>query len=258
VGLGLLQQRDHLLPLHAGKTVEKILNGIARREVVEKALYRHAGSLEDGVSTQDIRILHNDLAHAGNVGEGAPFGELIPLLTDSITPSHFPIVRYTPRFNFMKSPLSLLFTVLAFFLLGGCVNDMTHADYVARAAMDEAIKNEPPGNYFIGRRYYKVDYKMWGFVRSPGQPWKTAKLVMMNEQQKLAPDREKGILGSDHGYEYKLYGYFSGQTVYEPASNSFYPEFVLTGYELISTNPAPILRIPGSNDPVRRIIEMPQ
>jgi hypothetical protein len=45
--------------------------------------------------------------------------------------------------------------------------------------------------------------------------------------------------------------------VYEPASNAFYPEFVLTGYELISTNPAPILTIPGSNDPTRRIIETP-
>ena len=36
--------------------------------------------------------------------------------------------------------------------------------------------------------------------------------------------------------------YVSGETVYEPASNGFYPEFVLKKYELISTNPAPILR----------------
>jgi len=156
----------------------------------------------------------------------------------------------------MKLSLPLLLTVLGFFcLLGGCVNDMSHADFVARAAMNDAIKNEPPGDYFIGRRYYKVDYKFWGFVRQPGQLWNTAKLVMMNEQTKLAPDREKGVLGSDHGYEYKLYGHYSGETVYEPASNSFYPEFVLTGYELISTTPPPILSIPGSNDPTRRIIE---
>jgi hypothetical protein len=157
----------------------------------------------------------------------------------------------------MKLPL--LFSILGLFLLAGCVNDMTHADYVARAAMNDAIKTEPPGDYFIGRRYYKVDYKFWGFVRQPGQPWSTAKLVMMNENTKLAPDRQKGILGADNGYEYKLYGSFSpGLPVYEPASNTFYPEFVLTGYELISTNPAPILTIPGSNDPTRRIIEMPR
>jgi hypothetical protein len=157
----------------------------------------------------------------------------------------------------MKPSLPLLFTLLGLLLLGGCVSDMSPADYAARAQMRDAIKNEPPGDYFIGRRYYKVDYKFWGFIRQPGQPWSTAKLVMMNENTKLAPDREKGVLGSDHGYEYKLYGHFSGDTVYEPASNSFYPEFVLTGYQLLSTTPAPILSIPGSNDPVRRIIENP-
>lgn len=156
-----------------------------------------------------------------------------------------------------KSLLPLLVLILGLFQLTGCVNDLTHTDNVARQAMNDAIRNEPPGDYYIGRRYYKVDYKFWGFVRSPGQPWSTAKLVMMNENTKLAPDREKGILGSDHGYEYKLYGHFSGETVYEPASNAFYPEFVLTGYELISTNPAPIFSTPGANDPTRRIIENP-
>jgi hypothetical protein len=158
----------------------------------------------------------------------------------------------------MKQSLSLLSTLLGLLLLGGCVTDYNHTDYVARAAMNAAIKTEPPGDYFIGRRYYKVDYKFWGFVRQPGQPWSTAKLVMMNEQTKLAPDRQKGVLGSDHGYEYKLYGHFSGETVYEPASNSFYPEFVLTGYELLSTTPAPIISTPGANDPVRRIIDVPR
>jgi hypothetical protein len=157
----------------------------------------------------------------------------------------------------MKSTLLLLCSLLGLLILPGCVTDLTGQDYAARAAMNDSIKNEQPGDYFVGRRYYKIDYKFWGFIRKPGQPWSTAKLVMLNEQTKLAPDREKGILGSDHGYEYKLTGYYSGETVYEPASNSFYPEFVLTGYTLISTSPAPILSTPGSNDPTRRIIEMP-
>ncbi|HEX8490504.1 MAG TPA: hypothetical protein VF626_05765, partial [Chthoniobacterales bacterium] len=39
-----------------------------------------------------------------------------------------------------------------------------------------------------------------------------------------------------------IYGTFSGETVYEPASNGFYPEFILKKYELISTNPPPIFR----------------
>ena len=57
--------------------------------------------------------------------------------------------------------------------------------------------------------------------------------------------------GSDNNYEYKLYGYFSGDKVYEPASKSIYPEFVLKGYELISTNPTPIFRSQVSGTPDR-------
>src|SRR5881296_4708211 len=112
----------------------------------------------------------------------------------------------------------------------------------ARIEMSQRIVAEPAGDYFIGRRYYKPDYKFWGYIRRPGQPWSTAEMVMLNEKQKLAPDRERVDIGSDNNYEYKLYGYFSGDKVYEPASNGIYPEFILKGYELISTNPPPIFR----------------
>ena len=112
----------------------------------------------------------------------------------------------------------------------------------AKIAMAQSIQAEPPGDYFIGRRYYKPDFKVWGYVRRPGQPWSTAQLVMLNENQKIAPDREQLKFGSDNNYEYKLYGDFSGDRVYEPASNIIYPEFILKGYELISTNPTPIFK----------------
>ncbi len=127
----------------------------------------------------------------------------------------------------------------------------------ARVSMRQSITQEPPGDYFVGRRFYKRDYKFWGYVREPGQPWNAAKLVMLNEHQKLAPDRAVNQIGSDNGYEYKLYGRFSGETVYEPASNGFYPEFVLTGSELRSSSPAPIFNTPGATDPARRIIARP-
>ena len=61
-------------------------------------------------------------------------------------------------------------------------------------------------------------------------------------EKKLAPDREHLNFGEDNNYEYKLYGYFSGEKVYEPASNTIYPEFVLEKYELISTHPPPIFK----------------
>jgi hypothetical protein len=53
------------------------------------------------------------------------------------------------------------------------------------------------------------------------------------------------------------HGRFSGETVYEPASNGFYPEFVLTGYDLISQTPPPIYREPGALNPERPIIPQP-
>lgn len=126
-------------------------------------------------------------------------------------------------------------------LLAGC-ETMPEGVQQARLAMSAKIEAEPPGDYFIGRRYYKQNYHFWGYVRSPGQPWSTAQLVMLNENQKLAPDREQVNFGFDNNYEYKLFGRFSGDSVYEPASNAVYPEFVLKSYELISTNPAPIFK----------------
>lgn len=155
----------------------------------------------------------------------------------------------------MKTPFLAL---LAFaLLLTGCATTRESAA-AARAQMLAEIANEPPGNYFIARRYYKQDYKFWGYIRKPGQSWSTAKMVVLNENTKLAPDREAGTLGSDNGVEYRVFGSFSGDTVYEPASNGFYPEFVLTGYELRNQTPAPIFAFPSQAlDPARRVIITP-
>jgi hypothetical protein len=127
--------------------------------------------------------------------------------------------------------------------LAGCdTTSPTPGIQAARARMQQQIATETPGDYFIGRRYYKPDFKFWGYVRRPGQSWTAAKLVMLNEKLKLAPDREKLSFGSDNNYEYKLTGEFTGQTVYEPASNGFYPEFLVRNFELITTNPPPIFK----------------
>ncbi|PYJ43298.1 MAG: hypothetical protein DME80_09220 [Verrucomicrobia bacterium] len=144
---------------------------------------------------------------------------------------------------------------------GGC-ETVPQGIQQARIEMVQHIAAEPAGDYFIGRRYFKPDYKFWGYVRRPGQPWSTAELVMLNEKQKLAPDRERLDFGSDNNYEYKLYGIFSGDKVYEPASNGIYPEFVLKGYELISTNPPPIFKsqFRGNASPtdLRYVVEKPE
>jgi hypothetical protein len=172
-------------------------------------------------------------------------------------------IRYT-RQPAMLTHLRSAFLALALlapFLFTGCETtgafEGIQSTNMSRGAMNTAIKAEPPGDYYIGRRFYKQDYKFWGWVRKPGQSWCQAQLVMMNEQTKLAPDREAGKFGSDNNYEYKLYGDFSGQTVYEPASNGKYPEFVLKSYELVSATPGNIFNVSGATDPARRIIPHP-
>src|SRR5436190_4601853 len=150
---------------------------------------------------------------------------------------------------------ALLVPFVTFGFFSGCAT--ADPNEQSRAAMISEINAEPAGDYFIGRRYYKVDYKFWGYIRKPGQPWTAAKMVMLNENTKLAPDRELGKLGSDNNYEYKLFGNFSGETVYEPASNGFFPEFILKGYELKTVTPAKIFKTPGATDPQRRIVAKP-
>jgi len=153
----------------------------------------------------------------------------------------------------------LAFLLLIVGMLAGCQTPGDRGPTAAqRLQTMESIRNEPPGDYFVGRRYFKQDYKFWGYVRRPREPWSTARLVIINENKAAAPDRAAGALGSDNGVEYRLNGYFSGDNVYEPPSNAVYPEFVLTGYEIISRNPLPIFsNQEAALDPQRRVILLP-
>jgi hypothetical protein len=134
--------------------------------------------------------------------------------------------------------------LLAALSLSGCETTSpgpsTVDDAAARAALQQAIANEPPGDYWIGRRYYNANYKFWGYIRRPRQPWKSAQLVVLNEQAKFSPDRALNTMGIDNNSEYRIQGRFTGETIYESASNAFYPEFVATSFQLISTNPTSI------------------
>src|SRR5919201_4380295 len=91
----------------------------------------------------------------------------------------------------MKRSARYLFAtnlVLGVLFFAGC-ETVPQGIQQARIEMTQRIAAEPTGDYYIGRRYYKPDYKFWGYVRKPGQPWSTAEMVMLNEKEKLAPDR---------------------------------------------------------------------
>src|SRR5438045_9421253 len=114
----------------------------------------------------------------------------------------------------LRRSLGLL---LPFLLLAGC-ETAPPGIQAAKVAMAQKYAAEMPGDYFIGRRYYKPDFKFWGYIRRPGQPWSESQLVMLNEKQKLAPDREKLAFGSDNTDQNQLYCYLSGAQVSDPAS----------------------------------------
>jgi hypothetical protein len=121
-----------------------------------------------------------------------------------------------------------------------------------RLQMEQLMALEKPGPTFIGRRYYKNDYKVWGYIRRPTEKWSQSQLVMLNENKTLAPDRALNAIGMDNGYEYQLWGKFSGEKVYEPASNRVYPEFVLERAEMRDDRPGPIFKDSKS---VRRALD---
>jgi len=105
------------------------------------------------------------------------------------------------------------------------------------------IATEPTGNFYYGRRYYVEKTRFWGYLREPRQPAGRAKLVMMREDLKRVPDRlpENGPPGQrygfDNNYEYRIHGRYTGREVYDPNSNQFLPEFMLTDYELLDRQP---------------------
>ncbi|MCW1921156.1 hypothetical protein OKA05_01235 [Luteolibacter arcticus] len=120
-----------------------------------------------------------------------------------------------------------------------------------------AVASEPTGDFFYGRRYYIQKTRFWGYVKRPRQGWDKAKLVIVREDKKRQPDRlpENGPdgqrYGYDQNYEYRLNGYFTGKEAYDPNSNQFLPEFMLTGYEVVNRNPGWLFRPDDRYDPYR-------
>ena len=137
-------------------------------------------------------------------------------------------------------PLPFLILGLAL-LLSSCVDPMVEQHIATRRLM---IAGEPRGDWFIGRRYFIERTQFWGYIRRPGQSWDDARLVMINESQKRVPDRlpEMPMDGSpahgfDHNREYRMWGHFTGRKVYDPNSDLFLPEFMLTNWEVQNESP---------------------
>jgi len=122
------------------------------------------------------------------------------------------------------------------------------------AQRESDISSEQTGSHYIGRRYSVNNTTFWGYLRKPKKSWDTSRMVVMNEDSKLVPDRlpESGATQNyrfDQNYEYKIWGNYTGETIYEPNSNLFLPEFKLKSYELINKDPGWIFSPADRYDP---------
>lgn len=136
-------------------------------------------------------------------------------------------------------------------MLGGCAISSGGGGNLGGPTVEERnakIAAEPGGDYYYGRRYFIEKTRFWGYLRKPGQSWNMAKLVIMREDQKRTPDRmsESGPPGQryafDNNFEYRIRGSYTGREAYDPNSNQFLPEFMLTGYEVVDRQPGWLFR----------------
>ncbi len=117
------------------------------------------------------------------------------------------------------------------------------SDCEALREREAAIAQEEKGAYFIGRRYYIPLCRFWGYLREPGQSWRTAKLVMMDESVVHTPDRgpeeplPNAVFGKDQNVEYIVKGEYTGRNAYDPSTNQVLPMFRATSYEVRNAEP---------------------
>ena len=59
----LFKESDDLRALYAGESLEKLLDRIARFQMIEKTLHRDASSGKNRLSAKNFRVLRYDAAH---------------------------------------------------------------------------------------------------------------------------------------------------------------------------------------------------
>jgi hypothetical protein len=140
--------------------------------------------------------------------------------------------------------ISVLSCFISLFLTGCETTGLTQQQALAVEARRRQIAMEPRGDYYIGRRFFIDHTHFWGYLRSPGQPWESSRLVIMNERYQKIPNRlpeqpsDGGYAyGDDHNTEYRIWGRYTGRKVFDPNSNMVLPEFELRRWEIHNESP---------------------
>lgn len=146
----------------------------------------------------------------------------------------------------LRRALLVLSSAAAAAMLAGCATTGGGATVDTPQTRERAarIAAEPPGDYFVGRRYYVMTTRFWGFLRRPGQSWEEARLVSIDPRGVRPPDflpespeDGRAAHGFDNNFEYHITGTFTGRQVYDPNSNLFVPEFRARGFKLVDPVP---------------------
>lgn len=116
-------------------------------------------------------------------------------------------------------------------------------------------KGDLTGPVYIGHRVVIEKYAGWGWIRKESDSWRKGRWVALQEElgEIEAPGRYTRHPESDQDVQYRLFGEFTDDTVYEPNIDVFIPVFALKGFELIGPAPRPDLRPPrgSGNAPTR-------
>ena len=73
--LRLLQQGKDLLPLHTGKTFEKVCNGVISLKMIKETLNRYPGPGKDRLASENFRVPRNGFLHASTIAPAATLRE---------------------------------------------------------------------------------------------------------------------------------------------------------------------------------------
>ncbi len=124
-----------------------------------------------------------------------------------------------------------------------CQCNTLKSDCEAVAQREQEIASEARGDYYIGRRYYIPHTRFWGYLREPGQSWRTARLVIMDESLCRNPDRgyeppvKGATFGHDQNVEYMVCGSYTDETAYDPSTNLILPVFQVSSFTVRDKDP---------------------
>lgn len=132
-------------------------------------------------------------------------------------------------------------------VMAGCMvlsqcNTM-RSDCEALQQREREIAAEQRGDFYVGRRYYVPLTRFWGYLREPGQSWRTGRLVIMDESVVRTPDRgyeppvKGAVFGTDQNVEYIVKGRYTGEEAYDPNTDQVLPVFKATSYTVRNAEP---------------------